>query len=140
MTSSLLAQAPVRWSGLKEVNRPTEPSSERVFAIVGATLIDGHGGPPVEDSAVVIRGSEIITVGPHSTTSIPSDAKQFDAAGRFLLPGFFDSHFHFGQNIGPPLPAVSPGGRRYKFPRSGPSSGGLQFPARNPLARCRGLS
>ena len=106
ITSSLLAQAPVRWSGLKEVNRPIEPSSERLLAIVGATLIDGHGGPPVEDSVVLIRGSEIIAVGPHSTTSIPSGAKQFDAAGRYLLPGFFDSHFHFGQNIGPRLPAV----------------------------------
>ncbi len=107
MSPAVYADAPVRWIGLEEVNPPAQPLSDQVLAIVGATLIDGRGGPPVPDSVVVIRGAEIVSVGPRSAVLVPSDAVRFDAAGRYLLPGFFDSHFHFGRNIGPEWPAMA---------------------------------
>ena len=100
------ADAPVRWAGLKEVNSPAQPTTDQMLAIVGATLIDGRGGLPVKDSVVVIRGAQIVSAGPSSTVSVPAGAAEFDATGRYLLPGYFDSHFHFGSNIGPEWPAM----------------------------------
>jgi imidazolonepropionase-like amidohydrolase len=33
------------------------------LAIVGGTIIDGNGGPPVEDGVILIEGQRIIAVG-----------------------------------------------------------------------------
>jgi hypothetical protein len=38
------------------------PQSEPVLVVEGATLIDGNGGAPVPDSAIVIRGNRIASV------------------------------------------------------------------------------
>ena len=32
-------------------------------ALVGGTLIDGHGGPPLRNSVVIVRGERIEAVG-----------------------------------------------------------------------------
>ena len=40
---------------LREVNEVARPDAGKVVAIVGATLIDGRGGAPIADAAVVIR-------------------------------------------------------------------------------------
>ena len=64
------------------------------MAIVGATLIDGTGAPPVENTVVIIRGDRIEAVGASSSLSPPPDVRTIDAAGRFLLPGLIDAHVH----------------------------------------------
>lgn len=77
-----------------EVNQVTQPDSSHTVAIVGATLIDGRGGRPVADAAVVVRGGRIIAVGKRATVTIPSGAEVFDATGLTLTPGLIDAHFH----------------------------------------------
>jgi imidazolonepropionase-like amidohydrolase len=71
-------------------------------ALVGGTLVDGNGGAPVADSVVVIAGGRIAAVGPRSAVQVPADAKQIDARGRWILPGFIDTNVHLslygGQN------------------------------------------
>jgi imidazolonepropionase-like amidohydrolase/cyclophilin family peptidyl-prolyl cis-trans isomerase len=64
------------------------------LAIVGATVIDGNGGPALADAAVIISGSRISAVGPRASLQIPAGANVIDAAGRFLLPGFIDTNVH----------------------------------------------
>src|SRR6267143_2500802 len=59
---------------LHEVNQVARPDANHVVAIVGATLIDGRGGPPVADTAVVVRGERIIAVGKGAGVRIPSGA------------------------------------------------------------------
>src|SRR5881628_991930 len=78
---------------LKEINPPAADTN-RVVAIVGATLIDGRSGPPVLDAVVVVRGAKIVTAGSRKAAKIPSGAEVINATGRTLLPGFIDSHFH----------------------------------------------
>jgi len=64
-------------------------------AIVGGTLIDGTGRPPVKDSAVVIDDGRIVAVGKRGETVIPAGAEVIDASGRTVLPGLIDTHTHF---------------------------------------------
>lgn len=91
---SLVAALSVSAAGLKEINPPVEPSPEKVIAIVGGKLLDGLGGPALQNSVIVIRGSKIVAVGQAETTSIPEGAERFNAKGLSIVPGLIDSHFH----------------------------------------------
>jgi imidazolonepropionase-like amidohydrolase len=54
---------------------------------VRATVIDGHGGQPIEQGTVLAEGGRFLAVGPAARTSVPSDAEVVDLSGRYLLPG-----------------------------------------------------
>src|SRR6266545_7798109 len=89
---------------LHEVNQVARPDTNHVVAIVGATLIDGRGGAPLLDAAVVVRGERIVAVGKRASVSIPAAAEVVDANGLTLVPGLIDSHFHLdGDNSLPSL-------------------------------------
>ncbi|HUS78764.1 MAG TPA: Xaa-Pro dipeptidase, partial [Patescibacteria group bacterium] len=60
--------------------------------ILGGTLIDGTGGPPVRDSAIVIDDEWIVAVGKRGEVKIPEGAELIDATGRTVLPGLIDGH------------------------------------------------
>ncbi|HEX6728722.1 MAG TPA: amidohydrolase family protein [Pyrinomonadaceae bacterium] len=79
---------------VREVNDVARPQSNNLIAIVGATLIDGRGGPVLADSVVLIRGEHIAAVGKRGSVSIPPAAETVDGRGLTLLPGLIDSHFH----------------------------------------------
>jgi imidazolonepropionase-like amidohydrolase len=79
---------------LREINPPPEPAPDSQIAIVNARLIDGRGGHPLENAAVLIRGSKITAAGPQTSITIPEEAKRLDATGLTLLPGLIDTHFH----------------------------------------------
>ena len=63
--------------------------------IVGGTLFDGRGSPPIKDSAIVIDGEWILGVGKRGEISIPEGAEMIDATGKTVLPGLIDAHVHF---------------------------------------------
>src|SRR5215211_2267258 len=69
-------------------------------ALVGATLIDGRGGPPLHDAVVVIRGDRIESVGGGDSLDLPSDAEVVDVAGQYVLPGLIDVHVHYFEWMG----------------------------------------
>jgi imidazolonepropionase-like amidohydrolase len=89
---------------VREVNEAGEPPSNNLIAIVGATLIDGRGGPVVTDAVVLIRGERIAAVGKRGSVSIPQGAETVDGHGLALLPGLIDAHFHIDGDD--PLPAL----------------------------------
>ncbi len=102
------AQRPIakqpRRPSMREINKVAQPEGGKPVAIIGARLIDGRGGAPVSDSAVVVRDDRIVAVGERNSTSVPKDAEVIDARGLSLLPGFIDSHFHIdGDNALPAL-------------------------------------
>ena len=64
---------------------PTVPSAQMHGAptvLIGGTVIDGNGGSPIADAAIVIAGTRIEAVGPRAAVSIPPGANQVDARGR----------------------------------------------------------
>ncbi len=72
----------------------TEDGSERQLAIVGGTLIDGTGGPPIQDAVVLVEGERIAHVGTVDDTEVPAGAEVVDADGLTVMPGLTDAHVH----------------------------------------------
>ena len=69
----------------------------QVTAITGATLIDGSGSDPIENSIIVINGDRIDCVGSQGDCTVPADAERIDASGKYITPGMVDAHVHFFQ-------------------------------------------
>jgi imidazolonepropionase-like amidohydrolase len=57
-------------------------------------LIDGTGRPAVEPARIVVRERTIEAVGRTSDVEVPSGTVPIDLAGRPVLPGLIDLHFH----------------------------------------------
>jgi hypothetical protein len=73
------------------------PPRAGALVLLGATLIDVGGGPPISDSAVVVEGDRITAAGPRSRIRIPEGATVVNAAGKYILPGLWDMHAHLYQ-------------------------------------------
>ena len=64
-------------------------------ALVGGTLIDGVGGEPLSDSAVLIGDDgRIVAAGPRAATVLPEGTEQTDTSGHTVMPGLIDCHDH----------------------------------------------
>ena len=88
IVSWLILFAACSWLQSCSASRPV------VIAVTHVTVLDAAGAPPRPDSTVVITGTRISAVGPSSSVLIPSRAKIFDGAGKFLIPGLADMHVH----------------------------------------------
>jgi amidohydrolase family protein len=73
---------------------------EQMVAVIGGTLIDGNGGPPIPDSVVLIKGNKIAQMGTKTTVKFPKATKIVDATGKFVLPGLIDMHVHYHDWMG----------------------------------------
>lgn len=65
-----------------------------MMAITGATLIDGTGSAPVQNTTVLVDGERIQEVGPGASLQVPADADVIDGSGITMLPGLIDCHDH----------------------------------------------
>jgi imidazolonepropionase-like amidohydrolase len=85
-----------------QISAAQAPSPDSRTAIVGGTVIDGNGGPPIADAVILIEGARITAVGPRRAVSIPAGARQIDAHGQWIVPGLIDTNVHLslygGQN------------------------------------------
>lgn len=64
------------------------------MALVGGTLIDGTGGPPIPNSVILIRGERIERVGTTATLPVPEGYERVSTEGMSVLPGLWDLHVH----------------------------------------------
>ncbi len=65
-------------------------------ALAHVRLIDGGGGPPVDDAVIVASAGRIVAVEP-AGTAIPEGATVRDLRGKAVVPGFISVHSHVGQ-------------------------------------------
>jgi imidazolonepropionase-like amidohydrolase len=72
----------------------SQTRSANVKALVGGTLSDGYGGPPIRNSVVIIEGERIKAVGQVGTLAIPPGAEVISTEGMSVLPGLWDMHVH----------------------------------------------
>jgi imidazolonepropionase-like amidohydrolase len=63
------------------------------------TLIDGKGGAPVPNAAMVIDNGRIKYAGPKSGLKAPAGAETIDLTGKFVMPGITNLHGHLGNTI-----------------------------------------
>ncbi|AVP99799.1 Xaa-Pro dipeptidase [Ahniella affigens] len=68
------------------------------IALVGGTLIDGLGAPPIQDSVVLIDGERITAIGTQSNLPVPSNYRVISTEGMSVLPGLWDMHVHLMLN------------------------------------------
>ncbi|MBB3890256.1 imidazolonepropionase-like amidohydrolase [Phenylobacterium haematophilum] len=73
-------------------------AAEKVdLLIVDATVIDVASGQLKNGAAVAVRGDTIVAVKPTAKAKAEFSASQtVDAKGRFVMPGLWDNHVHFG--------------------------------------------
>jgi imidazolonepropionase-like amidohydrolase len=74
---------------------PTQTKGRQVV-LKGARLIDGTGRPPIENSLVVIEGTEIIAIGKAGGASVPQNAVVQDMTGKTIMPAIINLHGHLG--------------------------------------------
>ena len=73
------------------------PQSGQGFKLIKAgRLIDGLGGRPIENAAVLVEGSMIRAVGPSKDVTAPdgAQAEVYDYPGKTVMPGMVDCHTH----------------------------------------------
>jgi imidazolonepropionase-like amidohydrolase len=66
--------------------------------LIGGTLIDGTGAPPVRDAAILIHEERIEAVGTRQTLTPPPNAEVLDVSGLTMLPGLIDCHDHLAHH------------------------------------------
>ncbi len=63
--------------------------------ITNGTLINGNGGSPIQNAAVLIHNNRIVATGLEESIKIPdANVNTVDAKCCFILPGFIDTHVH----------------------------------------------
>jgi imidazolonepropionase-like amidohydrolase len=62
--------------------------------VLARTLLDGTGGDPLSDAAIVIEGGRISRVAPQSMIAAGPDDVVIDAADGTIMPGMVDCHCH----------------------------------------------
>ncbi|QSO47157.1 metal-dependent hydrolase family protein [Alicyclobacillus mengziensis] len=76
---------------------------EKFTLVYNGTVIDGNGGQPLQNGAVLLEGNRIVAVGTENggdlqdalaRVLVPSDVERIDAQGGTILPGLIDTHVH----------------------------------------------
>jgi len=79
------------------VAAPAGAQSQADLLIRHATLVDVEHARLVADQAVAVAGNEIVAVGNDASVANSWTAKRtLDAGARYLIPGLWDMHVHFG--------------------------------------------
>lgn len=66
------------------------------LALVGATLVDAAKGALVKGKVVLLKGDSIIAVVDDKDRRGYAPRKTIRLAGKYLMPGLWDAHVHFG--------------------------------------------
>jgi imidazolonepropionase-like amidohydrolase len=69
-------------------------AQQPTLALVGGRVLDGFGGPPVEDGVVLVAGDRVVAVGPRAEVDVPAGVRAISTEGMTVLPGLCDMHVH----------------------------------------------
>jgi imidazolonepropionase-like amidohydrolase/Tol biopolymer transport system component len=72
-----------------EADRP-----EGRMALTGARLITMNGAEVIENGVVIVDGNRIEAIGPAASTPVPAGVPVMDMAGKTIMPGLVDTHWH----------------------------------------------
>ena len=66
----------------------------RALVLDNVRIVDGTGAAPIENGRIVLQGERIAAVGPAAKVAAPANAERVDLAGKTVIPGLIDLHFH----------------------------------------------
>jgi len=69
-------------------------AAQQSTIVTGATIIDGNGGPPIQDGALLVTDGRIAAVGRKADVPRPAGAREINAAGKYVIPGLMDANIH----------------------------------------------
>jgi len=79
---------------MEVVVRAKRAIAKGLLAFTNANLITMEGEEVIENGTILIRNNRIESIGNISKVIIPENAKVIDLKGKYLLPGFVDTHAH----------------------------------------------
>ncbi len=68
--------------------------AQEVSAFVGVNVVPMDRERILLNQTVVVRGGNIVALGPAPSTPVPREAFRIDGAGKYLLPGLAEMHAH----------------------------------------------
>ena len=71
---------------------------ENKVALINGTVIDPGASRILPNAVVLVEGDRITAVGDQATAMSTKEARVIDCAGKFILPGYIDTHVHFFQS------------------------------------------
>ena len=75
----------------------TKSRAEKV-ALTGATVINPADGKTIAHAVLLTDGDRIAAVGSADNVQLPAQVRRIDCSGKFILPGYIDTHVHFFQS------------------------------------------
>ena len=88
----------------------------RAVVLDNVRIIDGAGGAPIDRGRIVIEGERIVRVGRLPRVAAPPNAETIDLAGRTVMPGLIDLHFHIESDPKMALRQLSHGVTAFRDP------------------------
>jgi imidazolonepropionase-like amidohydrolase len=86
----------------------------RAIVLINARVIDGTGAAPLEQVRILIEAGRIIRIGVE--VAAPPGAEIVDVAGRTVIPGLIDLHFHIEDDPKMALRQLSHGVTAFRDP------------------------
>ena len=74
--------------------------AEGILVLKNATLITMNGDEIIENGTLVIKNNRIEQLGPANEINLPEGAKEMDMKGKYIVPGFVDTHAHMWPSWG----------------------------------------
>jgi imidazolonepropionase-like amidohydrolase len=74
------------------------PAEPKKLALINATLIDPATSQVIEPATIIIEGERITGAGGAADHVVAAQSKIIDCKGKFILPGYIDTHVHFFQS------------------------------------------
>jgi imidazolonepropionase-like amidohydrolase len=90
--------------------------ASRPIVLDNVRIIDGTGAAPIENGRIVIDEDRVAAVGRAATVKVPANAESIDLAGKTVIPGLIDSHFHIESDPKMALRQLSHGVTAFRDP------------------------
>src|SRR5207248_2697671 len=68
------------------------------ISLVGGTVVNPADGKIVQNAVLVINGDKIESVASRKESGVPVGSRWVECDGKFILPGYIDTHVHFFQS------------------------------------------
>lgn len=76
------------------------------IAITGASVVNVEDGSVIQNAVVLIEGDRIKAIGPAGSVQLPAEVRRISLDGKWLAPGLFNMHVHFGLKLPGPAGAA----------------------------------